>query len=82
MEGFHGDVINNQVFVFVDKEQVFASSDDALGEYLDQKIALNGKFPGKHDLKFGLMVKSKFCVKGVTEDESLLLYIDNIRLVN
>ncbi len=78
-EGFHGDVINTSAIVFIDGELVFESTDDMPEARLDQRISLHDNYPGKHDLKFGLMVKSRFCVKGNSEEESLMRYFDNIR---
>lgn len=78
-QAFRGDVINTSAIVFIDGEMVFETTDDNPQPRLDQQILLNDRYPGKHDLKFGLMVKSKFCVKGNSEAESLFRYFDNIR---
>lgn len=78
-QAFRGDVINTSAIVFIDGEMVFETTDDSPQPRLDQQILLNDRYPGKHDLKFGLMVKSRFCVKGNSEAESLFRYFDNIR---
>jgi hypothetical protein len=49
---------------------------------IDNKIVLSQKYTGKHEIKFGLMVMSKFCAKGNSEEENLSVYLDNIRLVS
>lgn len=80
-EGFHGEKISISPVVFIDGEQVYISSDGIRGELLEQEILLDRPYNGRHDLKFGLMASSRFCVKGITDDESFLMYIDNIRFV-
>ena len=80
MVGFHGDKINIKTVAYLDGVQVYLSTEDAQDKLLDQTISLENKYSGKHEIKFGLMNTSKFCVKGRTEEESWLVYIDNIRL--
>jgi serine/threonine protein kinase len=76
-----GNPVRTKAVAFVDGEQVFLSNENADGQQLNQKISPNKKYPGKHDLKFGLMTTYHFCVKGRNEADSLTLFIDNIRLV-
>jgi len=82
MVGFHGDKINIKTVVYLDGEQVYLSAENAQDEQMDQTISLDSKYSGKHEIKFGLMNTSKFCVKGRTEEESWLVYLDNIRFEN
>lgn len=75
----HGDNSKPRAVVFVDGSPVFTLPENSFGEKLNQKILLDGKFSGKHDVKLGLMVMSKLCVKSESDAESFLVYFDNIR---
>ncbi|GAP22936.1 serine/threonine-protein kinase [Leptolinea tardivitalis] len=77
-----GNPIRTKVIAFIDKDQIYQSDDGISGEMIDNKIILNQKYTGKHELKFGLMVMSKFCAKGNSEEDNLSVYFDNIRLIS
>jgi serine/threonine protein kinase len=81
MKDSQGNPFHTKAVAFVDKEQLYLSNDNPEGIQLNQKMTLNKGFPGKHELKIGLMTTYKFCVKGRNEADNLTLYIDNIRLV-
>jgi serine/threonine protein kinase len=76
-----GNPVRTKAVAFIDGEQVYLSNENTNGQQFDQTISLNKRYPGKHDLKFGLMTTYHFCVKGRNEDSSLTLFIDNIRLI-
>lgn len=76
----HGDNSKPRAVVFVDGDPVFTIPENSFGDLPEQRIALDGKYSGRHDVKLGLMVMSKLCVKSVMDNESFLVYFDNIRL--
>lgn len=76
-----GNPVRTKAVAFIDKEQLYLSPDNATGQQLNQRLILNKRYPGKHDLKFGLMTTYHFCVKGRNEADSLTIFYDNIRLV-
>lgn len=76
-----GNPVRTKAVAFIDKEQLYLSGDNATGQQLNQRLILNKRYSGKHDLKFGLMTTYHFCVKGKNEADSLSIFIDNIRLV-
>ena len=81
MKDSQGNPVITKAVAFIDGEQLYRSVDNADGQQLNQKLVLNKRYPGKHDLKIGLMTTFNFCVKGRNEAESLTMYIDNVRLV-
>ncbi len=81
MKDSQGNPIITKAVAFIDGEQLYKSVDNADGQQLNQKLVLNKRYPGNHDLKIGLMTTFNFCVKGRNEADSLTLYIDNVRLV-
>ncbi len=81
MKDSQGNPVITKAVAFIDGEQLYRSVDNADGQQLNQKLVLNKRYPGKHDLKIGLMTTFNFCVKGRNEADSLTLYIDNVRLV-
>lgn len=76
----HGDNSKPRAVVFVDGDPLFTIPENTFGEKFDQRIELTGRYSGKHDVKLGLMVMSKLCVKSVLDSEKFLVYFDNIRL--
>jgi hypothetical protein len=81
MKDSQGNPIHTKAVAFIDKEQLYLSNDNPEGIQLNQRLTLNKDYPGKHELKIGLMTTYNFCVKGKDEAGSLTLYLDNVRLV-
>jgi len=81
MKDSQGNPVITKAVAFIDGEQLYKSVDNTEGFLPNQKLVLNKRFSGKHDLKIGLMTTYNFCVKGRNEADSLTLYIDNVRLI-